>query len=118
MRMSCQQQIQPIPEELLIDLCDRLKIRNNIFVPGNHDIVRNTPYFSGFCDMNQFIAPFFMISSLKKSNNFFVFFIFLQLRRDTFERQVLAEPVIDHVSYTGSVFRKIIQYQEKGQLSL
>ena len=36
--------------------------------------------------------------------------------RDTFERQVLAEPVIDHVSYTGSVFRKIIQYQEKNKV--
>ncbi|KAI4446436.1 3',5'-cyclic adenosine monophosphate phosphodiesterase CpdA [Eubacterium plexicaudatum ASF492] len=35
-------------EELLIDLCDRLKIRNNVFVPGNHDIMRDTPVRNAF----------------------------------------------------------------------
>ncbi len=35
-------------EKLLTDLCDRLKIRNNIFVPGNHDIIRNTPVRTAF----------------------------------------------------------------------
>lgn len=41
-------------ERLLTDLCDKLRIRNNIFVPGNHDIVRNTPVRNAFSQFLHF----------------------------------------------------------------
>lgn len=40
--------------QLLSDLCDKLKIRKNVYVPGNHDIIRNTPVRNAFSNFLHF----------------------------------------------------------------
>lgn len=39
---------------LLKELCDTLKIRKNVYVPGNHDIKRNVPVRSAFANFLHF----------------------------------------------------------------
>ena len=41
-------------EKLMTDLCDKLKIRNNVFVPGNHDIIRDMPVRGAFSQFLHF----------------------------------------------------------------
>ena len=40
--------------QLLTGLCDTLKIRKNVYVPGNHDIKRNTPARNAFANFLYF----------------------------------------------------------------